>query len=444
MTLGKLIPLILAAIFGGILVKLLRLNLSWEESAAIVILVLVIHTVMIMLYEWRQSRSSSFDKHTFKGERRLAASLQEAIIIINDKNKIEHINHAGYNLFANLRPGDDISNFSENPELLGLMKAALDGLQPSPFIYQISDPVEQYIRVTGSALQPSNNGGKTARAIIVFYDVTDLELANAMRSDFLANASHELKTPVASLLGYIETLRGHAKDDPEARSRFLGIMQQQAQRMQRLINDILSLRRIELSEHRAPTETADLYLAFRAAKESVVPMAKQKAIKVKYNGPKELLVTGQQDELVQVILNIVDNAVKMSAPESKIYVTGQLIENWSSDIAFPEKDLSPKSYRREIVSPPHTSALTGNTYAQLRIRDTGPGFTEEHLPRLSERFYRIAGDRSSKEKGTGLGLAIVKHIILRHRGGLFIETAEQVGTEFTILIPITGNRPSLS
>ncbi len=448
MNFGKIIALILAAIFG-ILVVYLPFGPGWERAVGLVGSVLIINVMMITLVLWRRKRSSSFDKQVFEGERRLAASLQEAIIIINDKQQIEHINPAGYNLFASLRPGDNISKFSDNPELLDLMKAALNSLQPDPLIYQTSDLVEQHIRVTGSALQPSSNKAKIARAVIVFYDVTGLERANAVRADFLANASHELKTPLASLLGYIETLRGHAKDDPEARSQFLGIMQQQAERMQRLINDILSLRRIELSEHRAPTETADLYLAFRAAKESVVPMAKQKGIKIKYNGPKELLVTGQQDELVQLILNIVDNGVKISDPDSKIYVTGSLVENWNLKKAFPEKTLAPKSFRREIVSPPKADTPAGSqigvTYAQLRIRDKGPGFQEDHLPRLSERFYRIAGDRSSKERGTGLGLAIVKHIILRHRGGLLIETAEQIGTEFTILIPVPEtNKESLS
>jgi len=247
----------------------------------------------------------------------------------------------------------------------------------------------------------------------------------------LANASHELKTPVASLLGYIETLNGHARDDEEARTMFLSIMQQQAERMQRLINDILSLRRIELSEHRAPTETAALYLAYLAAKESVAPMAKQSKIKIKYNGPKELLVKGKQDELVQLVLNIIDNGVKMTKPGEIIQVSGENIVGWQPAEAFSQTPIADISAKRRIVSPPEPGA----SFAQLRIKDKGPGFKKEYLPRLSERFYRVVGDRSSQEKGTGLGLAIVKHIILRHRGGLLVETSEGVGTEFTILIP---------
>jgi len=160
-------------------------------------------------------------------------------------------------------------------------------------------------------------------------------------------------------------------------------------------------------------------------------MADRKQIKTLYEGPKEILVTGKQDELVQLVLNIFDNAVKMSPENSTIHVKGSIIDNWQAERAFPADDMAPGSARRRVVNPPET----GIDFAQLRIRDQGPGFSRDHLPRLSERFYRIAGDRSSKEKGTGLGLAIVKHITMRHRGGLMIETAENVGTEFTILIP---------
>jgi len=369
----------------------------------------------------------------YYGETRLAASLQEAIIIVNENHKMVHINPAAQGLFNNIETGDDISVLSKQGRLKVLVSAALEGSMPEPFVYELFDPVERHFRVTASALKPSPHDPTSQRAIIVFYDVTDLERANALRADFLANASHELKTPVASLLGYIETLRGHARDDKEARDQFLAIMQQQAERMQRLINDILSLRRIELTEHRAPTETADLYLAFLAAKESIAPMAKENKIKIKYSGPKEILVLGKQDELVQLVLNIIDNGVKMSDSGKQINVTGEVIDEWHAAQGFPENPIADHSVKRRIVDPP----FPGATYAQLRIRDHGPGFSKEHLPRLSERFYRVAGDRSSREKGTGLGLAIVKHIVMRHRGGLLIESAVDVGTEFAILIPTT-------
>ncbi len=370
----------------------------------------------------------------FKGETRLAASLREAIIIVDEKWRMVHINPAAHALFPEIRVGESIKSVSNHDKLDELVQQALIGNTPEPYVYQIYDPIERHIRVTGSILRPEPVLDEKSRAVIIFYDVTDLERANALRADFLANASHELKTPVASLLGYIETLNGHAKDDPEAQTMFLGIMQQQAERMQRLISDILSLRAIELSEHIAPTQTADLYLAYLAAKESVAPMAKQSGIKIKYSGPKELLVVGKQDELVQLALNIIDNGVKMTKDDANIQVIGNIIHDWEPTKAFPETPIAANHARRRIVSPPDNP--TG--FAQIRIRDAGPGFSKEHLPRLSERFYRVAGDRSSKEKGTGLGLAIVKHIVMRHRGGLLIETAEGVGTEFTILIPLAS------
>ena len=162
-------------------------------------------------------------------------------------------------------------------------------------------------------------------------------------------------------------------------------------------------------------------------------MAKQKGVKIKYAGPKQILVVGKQDELVQLVLNIIDNGVKMSSKGTKIIVEGATVEQWNSEQSYNPNPISEGSSKRQIIS-----LLTdGSSYGRLRIRDEGPGFQKDHLPRVSERFYRIAGDRSSREKGTGLGLAIVKHIIVRHRGGLMIETAEHVGTEFSIFIPMS-------
>ncbi len=430
MTAGNIFPIIVIFLGGALLLSFLpALSGPWPAvaiSAAFSGVCFAFFSV-----NERKRRQDTARTPSFKGEMRLAASLQEAIIIVDQRRQIVHMNPAAHKLFPNIRAGSDISTLGVTASLTDLVDDSLAGKSTKPYVYQVFDPVERHIRVTGSALKPENNEA-ISRAIIVFYDVTDLERANAVRADFLANASHELKTPVASLLGYIETLNGHAKNDPEARGKFLTIMQQQAERMQRLINDILSLRRIELSEHKAPTETADLYLAFLAAKEAVMPMAEQKKVSISYEGPKELLVLGKQDELVQLILNIVDNAVKISS-DSNINVKGAVIEKWESAKAFPKDYMAAGSERRRIVNPPQT----GISYAQLRIRDHGPGFDKEHLPRLSERFYRIAGDRTSAEKGTGLGLAIVKHIVMRHRGGLMVESAPKIGTEFFLILPVS-------
>ncbi len=432
----RVIAPILTFLIGMCLIRFVVPGNNWSNALLISSVMVMIYYALSYIFERSSQKSHSADQRLpfFKGETRLAASLREAIIIVDDRLRMVHINPAAHALFPDIRVGESLSSVSRHDNLEGLAGQALSGDTPEPFVFQVYDPIERHIRVTGSILRPEPVLDEKSRAVIIFYDVTDLERANALRADFLANASHELKTPVASLLGYIETLRGHAKDDPEAQSMFLGIMQQQAERMQRLISDILSLRRIELSEHKTPTETADLYLAFLAAKESVAPMAKQSGIKIKYEGPKELLVLGQQDELVQLVLNIIDNGVKMTEDDQNIIVTGERVQQWEPTHAFPEQPIGADFSRRRIVTPPETN----EGFAQIRIRDGGPGFKKEHLPRLSERFYRVAGDRSSKEKGTGLGLAIVKHIIKRHRGGLLIETAEGIGTEFSILIPLAG------
>lgn len=434
---ARIIATGLALIVGIILI---RFGIDGSSSLSAVLISLATLTAFLGLSSLRKNQNNEGNSPSqrtsfIKGETRLAASMLEAIIIVDDRKRMVHINPAAHNLFPDIKVGESIMSVSSNDKLAELVGGALNGNRSEPFVYQIYDPVERHIRVTGSILQPEPGLVEQSRAVVIFYDVTDLERANALRADFLANASHELKTPLASLLGYIETLTGHARDDEEARHMFLGIMQQQAERMQRLINDILSLRSIELSEHRAPTATADFYLAYLAAKESVAPMAEQSEIKIKYSGPKELLVLGAQDELVQLVLNIIDNAVKMSEPGENLDIRGDVVRNWQPEFAFATPPIAPNSARRQIVTP----AEAGQDYAQICIRDKGPGFKEENLPRLSERFYRIAGDRSSEKKGTGLGLAIVKHIILRHRGGLFVETAEGVGTEFTILIPISDN-----
>ncbi|NNE59026.1 MAG: histidine kinase [Hellea sp.] len=398
-------------------------------AGGIIAMVFIFYSLLGNLFARKNLLDHS--ERVFHGEMRLAASLPQASMIVNEQRRIIHINPEASNLFPNIKAGSKIDRVMDRRNLGDSVSAALSGAPAEPFIYQISEPAERFFSVTASALKPMPGGESPRQAVIIFYDVTEIERANAMRADFLANASHELKTPVASLLGYIETLGGHAKDDPEARGRFLGIMKKQAERMQRLISDILSLRRIELSEHIVPTETADLYLAYLAAKQSIEPMAEARGIKIKYKGSNELLVQGQQDELVQLILNIIDNAVKMNPENEKIIVTGEKIQDWRDNLAFPVTAISRKAVRRNIVEPPESN----DGYAKISIRDYGPGFRAEHLPRLSERFYRIAGDRSSAEKGTGLGLAIVKHIIVRHRGGLLVDTAEDVGTKFEILIP---------
>jgi len=400
---------------------------------------LVIYTYMFTPQKTDTNSISPSHEEAGKNQRRnleiaIAEGLQEAIFIVDRMATITYANQAAKRLFPELTLRRPLSNYVRDPEVSQLIQETLEGNIGAPKSIVRPGSVDRHLRVSGAPIITERNGEeRIRRAVIIFADVTEIERTNTQRADFLANASHELKTPIASMLGYIETLRGHAKDDPDAQAMFLGIMQEQAERMQRLITDILSLRKIELSEHLIPTERADFGLAAKAALEAVHPIAEMRQVKVRLTGKKKnALVMGSQDELVQLTLNLVDNAVRMSPPKSKVLLEMDIIENWMPGQQFRSEPLAEGAPRRRIVIPPRTNTA----YWRLTIRDAGPGFTREHLPRLGERFYRIAGDRSSREKGTGLGLAIVKHIVRWHRGGLYIESEEGVGTEFTIIMPV--------
>ena len=242
-------------------------------------------------------------------------------------------------------------------------------------------------------------------ALLTITDLTEVRRAEQLRGDFVANASHELRTPLAVLLGFIETLTGPAADDPAAQREFLGIMQQQATRMARLVDDLLSLSRIELTEHAAPTRRVRLAdvvgpiaraLDLRAAERGMVI-----ALTVAADLPE---VPGEPDELAQVAQNLIDNAIKYARADSEITVT---------------------------VAP--SPRLAGGV--MLKVRDRGEGIPKKHLSRLTERFYRVDKARSSRMAGTGLGLAIVKHVVNRHSGQLEIESKAGRGSKFTVHLP---------
>jgi two-component system phosphate regulon sensor histidine kinase PhoR len=253
------------------------------------------------------------------------------------------------------------------------------------------------------------------------------------RVDFLANASHELRTPLASLSGFIETLRGHARDDPAAREKFLGIMQAQADRMARLVADLTSLSRIELDEHVAPRGVVDLSLVVGEVVEAIAPLGPSRDVQLQWAMPAggAVLVRGERDQIVQVVQNLLDNAMKYSPPggDVRIELLGGLTEAVAASAAGP--DGMP---RLSLVAPDPSL----ETYAVLRVVDQGPGIARQNLPRLSERFYRVGGQKSSDRAGTGLGLAIVKHIMNRHRGGLVVASAEGEGSTFTAYFPMAG------
>ena len=266
-------------------------------------------------------------------------------------------------------------------------------------------------------------------ALLILRDETDARRTEMMRVDFLANASHELRTPLASLSGFIETLKGHARDDVVARDRFLDIMSAQADRMGRLVADLLSRSRIELNEHIPPSGRVDLDRAASDVVDAISVLTREKDIAIALDqGEARASISGDRDEILQVVQNLADNAVKYSSRNGTVEISVR------SDLSFDEAWASrmPGATRLPLVTPDRTA---GVLYAAVTVRDHGPGMAREHLPRLTERFYRVDSGRSRAMGGTGLGLAIVKHIVERHRGRLDISSVLGKGTNVSILLP---------
>lgn len=268
-------------------------------------------------------------------------------------------------------------------------------------------------------------------ALLGLRDETDVRRMELMRVDFLANASHELRTPLASLTGFIETLKGHAKDDPVARDKFLDIMSAQADRMSRLVADLLSLSRIELNEHIPPSGQVELSRAAADVVDAVSILSRDRGVIIQLETTRDgTTIDGERDEIIQVIQNLLDNAIKYSSAGQTIEVG--VVTDLTLDAApGPRRE---GATRLSLVSPDREAGLR---YAVVSVRDRGPGMAREHLPRLTERFYRVEGQKSGGDRpGTGLGLAIVKHIVNRHRGGLTVESAPGDGSVFSAYFPL--------
>ncbi|MEP1229788.1 MAG: ATP-binding protein [Litorimonas sp.] len=384
------------------------------------------------------ARASKDDHHVMQERRELYVSAAQmvdlmpmAAALLDKRNRVSHANIHAQKIIGIQNTNRPLTHYIRDLKLAEHLSMALSGHQPEAFMTKIDSPSERYIRLLFSTAQPLDDGTSQSLTLVIFDDVTDVQLNQKLRADFLANASHELKTPIASLMGYIETLQTHAKDDPKARKKFLAIMYEQAERMERLINDLLSLRQIEQAAHIIPTGTADLNLAVLSAIDSVAPMSDKRSVTIQYDTTVvDTQFRGNQDEAVQMCLNILSNALKISAPDSQVNITLTALNNWHDGQAFTHSKLNETAHQRRIVKLEDTS----HPCLQLTISDTGPGFARQHIPRIGERFYRVVGDLSSHEKGTGLGLAIVKHIVKRHRGGFYIRSQKGQGTEFSIVI----------
>ncbi|ADG12287.1 PAS domain-containing protein [Caulobacter segnis] len=338
-------------------------------------------------------------------------------------------NAAARELFKIQHPGQLLVTAVRNPRVLEAVDEALFGGLEGVAEFETGGTQGRawlaYVRPLKDA------PGRSRLALLALRDETDARRSERTRADFLANASHELRTPLASLSGFIETLRGHAKDDPGARDKFLAIMLAQAERMSRLIDDLMSLSRIELNEHIAPLGRVDLAMAAVDVIDALAPQAKDKAVTFDPVLPPRggAVVDGDRDQIIQVIQNLIDNAIKYTPKGGTVRV--EIFPGLSAEAAATPRDSA--APRMSLLTPDHDPA---ERYAVLRVTDRGPGIAREHLPRLTERFYRVEGQKSGERSGTGLGLAIVKHIMNRHRGGLSVESVKGEGATFSVYLPM--------
>ena len=332
-------------------------------------------------------------------------TLPDPLLVLAADRAVLRTNRAARSAF-----GSDIQALLRQPDLRDAIGRALADPAPAAAIqleFTRTVPVPRDIQATLLPLEPPLPDG--GRLILVLSDRTRERALERMRADFVANASHELRTPLASLIGFIDTLRGPARDDAPARERFLAIMAEQAERMNRLIADLLSLSRVEMSEHQPPADPVDLRPLVQRMLAEMEPRCLARAIRMELAGPDALpAVPGDADQLVQLVQNLLDNAIKYGAEGGLVRV------------------------RLEPAPPGRWPARPG---VLLTVTDDGPGIAKQHLPRLTERFYRVDKGRSRAVGGTGLGLAIVKHVVNRHRGQLVIDSEEGSGASFQVWLP---------
>ncbi len=359
--------------------------------------------------------------------------------------RIAFANASARELLRVAREGALLVAAMRNPNVLEAIDESLFGGIDRVVTYEAGGPQNRFWRVRTNPLP-----GTPARprlALVIMEDETDIRINERMRADFLANASHELRTPLASLTGFIETLRGHAKDDETARDRFLAIMGRQAERMARLIEDLMSLSRIELSEHIRPSGICDLTVAVADVADALAPQLAAKGVTFEFGLPAKgaAWVAGDRDQLIQVVQNLLDNAIKYSPVGGAVKVDVDIDLTLDAAAAFrpdARRLSAPDGGRMSLQTPTWSADVR---YAILRVADVGPGLARETLPRLTERFYRVEGQKSGERSGTGLGLAIVKHIVNRHRGGFLVESAPGQGAVFCVYFPMTqspgGSQP---
>jgi two-component system phosphate regulon sensor histidine kinase PhoR len=344
----------------------------------------------------------------------VVAGMPDPAVLLDRAGRVIHLNAAAAQLAPALRKNELAQFALRSPEIITALREAIATTEARRATYLDHVPVDRWMELIITPVPvPTLFGGMDKCMLMTFHDQTPLRRVEEMRADFVANASHELRTPLAALSGFIDTLQGPAKDDAKARERFLGIMHAQATRMARLIDDLLSLSRVELSAHVRPDTLVDIVPIIRQVADGLELLARERQVTIDVDLPDPpVVIAGDREELLRLFENLIENALKYGASGGKVIVS-------------------------------LNQAMSGEGMPEVRVlvRDFGPGIAPEHLPRLTERFYRVDVGDSRAQGGTGLGLSLVKHIVNRHRGRLLIESVPKKGATFTACFP-QGKTPS--
>ncbi len=342
-----------------------------------------------------------------KSVKTILNGLSVAVFVIDSRQTIRFGNNAARDRFALAEPDTDLFSVIPSKDCTTAANRVLTGQRATVSLeLTLQDVVPTTFRLIITRLDATTRTGTQARAIVSLEDISHIREAEQMRIDFVANVSHELRSPLTSLSGFIETLQGAAKDDKPAQERFLTLMSGEASRMSRLIGDLLSLSKLQASERVPPSEFVDVSAILRSVTASLGPLAEREKNTISLTISPDLPpVIGDADELTQVFQNLIENGVKYSHPDTVVDV-----------VAEPD--------------PSHENQI------RISVRDHGEGLDPIHIPRLTERFYRVDKGRSRNMGGTGLGLAIVKHILIRHRAYLHIDSKVGHGSHFAVFLPV--------
>lgn len=336
--------------------------------------------------------------------------LQEPLLVLDKERQILFMNKMAIALFGEGFVGRNLVRLLRHGDVIKALSDVVENQKTASVKVELEHPIQGVFNFKISGL--TSDSKSDPLILVSIKDLTDLVTAEQMRTDFVANVSHELRSPLTALSGFIETIKGPAKNDAPARERFLTLMEHEASRMVRLISDLLSLSKVEARLHRRPTKPVDIAELVKRAVTTLSSRAADEKKRIILDIDSNLEpVSAYEDDMMQVMINLIENAIKYSSPESEIKVTVQTRE--------------------------HVAGLTGRVLS-VAVEDQGEGIAREHLPRLTERFYRVDTHRSRDKGGTGLGLAIVKHIIGQHRGRLHISSVEGKGSVFTVHLPFNG------